>query len=306
MAKKLFSFLNERENCRRIISLFYSFVLSLSLLTFVICRVIWSGLFSDNYFFNVLDNGYYDVVYKDIITSAEDYTIPAEFDISVINGVFDAEQVRIDIDNCAKAALSGNSFSPDLTALNSMLYANVEKCIENGTVELDKDSDKDSIISAYVNEIDKIYTDRISITGIRILAAARSGYKKWAIIALAVTLLMSAAMIFMLIRLNRPISKALSFIAYGAGGFSLMSFFIPFILYRSEFYSGIRIPDQALYSLVSNYIKCVLASFIHYSMLGMIAMLILIATAFLTENNDRFSSLKKTCVGIFINSKGKS
>ena len=63
MVKKLFSFLNDRENCRRIISLFYSFILSLSLLMFVICRVIWSGLFSDNYFFNVLDNGYYDVVY---------------------------------------------------------------------------------------------------------------------------------------------------------------------------------------------------------------------------------------------------
>ncbi len=302
MVKKLFSFLNDRENCRRIISLFYSFILSLSLLMFVICRVIWSGLFSDNYFFNVLDNGYYDVVYKDIVTSAEDYTIPAEFDISVINGVFDAEQVRIDIDNCAKAALSGNSFSPYLTALNSMLYANVEKCIENGTVELDKNSDKDSIINAYVNEIDKIYTDRISITGIRILAVARSGYKKWAVIGLVATLLLSAAMIFMLTRLNRQISKSLSYIAYGAGGFSLMSFFIPFILYHSEFYNAIRIPDQALFNLVSNYIKCILMSFIHYSLLGMIATLMLIAAAVLTETNDRLSLLKKTCADIF---KGK-
>ena len=272
MVKKLFSFLNDRENCRRIISLFYSFILSLSLLMFVICRVIWSGLFSDNYFFNVLDNGYYDVVYKDIVTSAEDYTIPAEFDISVINGVFDAEQVR------------------------------VEKCIENGTVELDKNSDKDSIISAYVNEIDKIYTDRISITGIRILAVARSGYKKWAVIGLVATLLLSAAMIFMLTRLNRQISKSLSYIAYGAGGFSLMSFFIPFILYHSEFYNAIRIPDQALFNLVSNYIKCILMSFIHYSLLGMIATLMLIAAAVLTETNDRLSLLKKTCADIF---KGK-
>ena len=43
-------------------------------------------------------------------------------------------------------------------------------------------------------------------------------------------------------------------------------------------------------------------SFIHYSLLGMIATLMLIAAAVLTETNDRLSLLKKTCADIF---KGK-
>ena len=282
---------DSREKSRTIISYIFSFVLSLFVLLGTVCIVVLACLFSEGFFFNVIEDDYYESVLSEVVTAAEDYTIPAEFDISVLDGVFTVSDVRRDVNGYITAAFRGYNYKPDMQSQNSELYANVSNFIAENNVPVE--GDQESVISAYVEEIDNIYLDKVTIPGINLIEMAREKVKGFITVALILLFAFSLILCVVLIRLYRYPHQGARFIAYSAGGCTLMSFVLPFYFYLSKVYERVQISPEYFYRFVTSYIRHILFSFMQASLIWLILTIACVVFVYLSKNNMLGGKLRK-------------
>lgn len=259
---------NVSERYRMIVSYTLSFVLSLFMLLGTVCLIALTSLFSESFFCSVIKDDYYNSVLSEITTASEDYTIPAEFDISVLNDVFTVADVKRDVNGYVMAAFRGYNYKPDMQSQNNRLYANVSNFVAESNMKIE--GDEESVISAYVDEIDKIYLSKVTIPGIDLIKAAREKIKGFVTAALILLFAFSLILCVVLIRLYRYPHQGTRFIAYSAGGCGLMSFVLPFSLYLSKVYAHIQVSPEYFYNFLTSYLKHILFGFMQASLFWII------------------------------------
>lgn len=285
-----------RNRYRKIVSYTFSFILSLFMLLATICFVSLTSLFSESFFNNVITNDYYESVLSEIITEAEDYTIPAEFDIAVLDGVFTLSDVKRDVNGHVTAAFRGYNYTPDMQTENDKLYANVSAYISESGVPMGEEEDENTVIAAYVQEIDSIYLDKVRIPGINLIKVAREKVKNIVTFALIVLFASSLALFVVLMRLYRYPHKGLRYIAYAAGGCTLMSFVLPFILYLSKVYAHVQVSPEYFYHFVTNYLKQILFSFMQASFIWLVLTIACAVLIYLLKNDIIGNKSKKKMI----------
>lgn len=311
---------------RKAVSFVFSFFLSLVLLLGTFCFVAWTGLFSQSHFFRVLGNGYYNAVLNDLVTAAEDYTLPAEFDLSVLNGVFTREQVERDVNGYISAAFEGRNYVPNNRAAYSRLHDNVARFIEESGMEvqssdedtrLDVDGDDSAasddpveiMIASYIDEIDKIYNGKVRMPGLDLIITIQGKVKRVLIAAMLVIAAFTVFIGFLLIRLHRDPYVGLRYVAYASGGVGLMAFIVPFAMYRSEFYYGIHVSPEYFYNFVTSYVQNILMCFLQASLFwGVFTVTLILAVEILpdkalcqniADNVRRFpSAFRRFCANV--------
>lgn len=286
---------------RKAVSFVFSFFLSLVLLLGTFCFVVWTGLFSESHFFRVLGNGYYNAVLNDLVTAAEDYTLPAEYDLSVLDGVFTREQVERDVNGYISAAFEGREYVPDNRAAYSRLHDNVARFIEKSGMEVqaseedtrpDMDGDVSAasddpveiMIASYIDEIDKIYNGKVRMPGLDLIITIQGKVKRVLIAAMLVVAAFTVFLGFLLIRLHREPYEGLRYVAYASGGVGLMSFIVPFAMYRSEFYYGIHVSPEYFYNFVTSYVQNILMCFLQAALFwGVFTVTLILAVEILPD-----------------------
>lgn len=248
-----------RENYRKGISYVFSFILSMFLLLGTVCFAALNSLFSESFFCSVIQNDYYEAVLTEIVTEAEDYTIPVGLELSVLDGVFTIDDVKRDVNGHVTAAFRGYEFRPNLESENARLYANVAAYLEEGHVAVEGETEE--VIQAYIEDINDIYLDKVPMPGMALIKAAREKVKGVVTAALIVLFALSFILAVVLLRLYRYPHQGMRFISYAAGGCALMCFVLPFWLYLSKVYAHVLVTPQYFYIFVSGYLRCVLESF---------------------------------------------
>ena len=257
-----------REKYRMVISYLFSFILALFLTLFSVCLTAMNCLFSEGFFCSVMREDYYQAVLNEIVTEAEDYTIPVGLDMSVLEGVFTINDVRRDINGNITAAFRGYEYQPDLKEANVRLYANAAADIAEHNVAVE--GSVEDVINTYVGEIDEFYLDKVTVPGMTLIEYARRNVKSGVTAVLIVLFVLSFVLILTLIRLYHYPHQGLRFVAYAAGGCALMMFAVPFKLYLDKVYAHILVSPEYFYVFVSNYVRQILLSLMKASLLWFI------------------------------------
>lgn len=237
---------------RNVVSYVFSFFLSVALLLLMVVAVLRVGVFSDSGFTSMLDDAYYSYTLEYIEDEANYYTLPTGIDPAVLEGVFTSAEVHTDVDAFISTAFNGVSYEPDTTAARERLTNNVRAAFASDGVVMGESGeaaseDIESIITAYVDDIMKIYVEAVKMPGMDAIVQVYNLFIKYFVFALVGLLVFAALMVFLIMRLHRFPHRGLRYVAYATGGAALMGFVVPFIAYRSGFYKGIGLSPQYFY-----------------------------------------------------------
>lgn len=257
-----------REKYRMVISYVLSFILALFLTLFTVCLTTMNCLFSEGFFCDVMQEDYYRAVLNEIVTEAEDYTIPVGLDMSVLEGVFTINDVRRDINGNITAAFRGYDYQPNLEEANVRLYANAAADITENKVLVE--GSMEDVINAYIADIDEFYLDKVQIPGMSLIEYARKYVKSGVTAALIILFVLSFALTATLIKLYHYPHQGMRFVVYATGGCAIMMFVVPFHLYLSKVYAHVLVTPEYFYVFVSNYFKQILLSLMKASLLWLL------------------------------------
>lgn len=237
---------------RKTVSYVLSFILSLLLVLFTLCIVAQVSLFSESTFIGLLGNDYYQGVYDQIVSAAEDTTIPTGIDISVIDGVFTLEEVKKDVNGYISAAFNGEDYTPDTEASDNRLYINVSEFLDNHDVTLL--TDKKETINDYIAEVNAEYAEYARMPGLSLILRLRTKYQKIITISGVILLALSVIIGAIIIKLYRHPHRGMRYLAYASGGAALMSLCVPLWLLISRAYKGLNLSPQYFYDFILSYI----------------------------------------------------
>lgn len=271
-----------REAYRKGISYVFSFILSVFLLLGTVCLTALNSLFSESFFCSVIQDDYYQAVLNQVVTEAEDYTIPVGLDLSVLDGVFAVDDVKRDVNGHVTAAFRGYEFRPNVESENARLYANVAAYLEEGHVAVEGETE--DVIQAYIEDIDSIYLDEVPMPGIALIKAAREKVRGAVTAALIILFALSFILAVVLLRLYRYPHQGMRFITYAFGGCALMCFALPFGLYLSKVYEHVLATPEYFYIFVSGYLRCLLESFMKTAALWLIITVGCMVYIYLSKN----------------------
>ena len=240
------------------VSILFSFLMSLIFVMgsalFIVRFEFLDGSSIDSF----LGETYYKAVHKDLITAAEDYTLPTAISIDVVKDVFEYEDVCRDVRGYLVNAFAGKEYEPDLTASSERLRQNLARFFE--TEDVETDGEIAEICSSYIAEINGIYKQKTRMPGLDILITAKTRYGLLMMIGLALLFAVSAAICFFLLKLNRPASAGLNYIAYATGAASIMCFTVPAVLFFSGQYTKLNLAPEYFYRFVIGFIRHLLVS----------------------------------------------
>lgn len=243
---------------RKVIAYLLSFILSLLLLLSTLCLVAYFRVMSERHIINTLGDEYYEGVLKTAVASAEDITMPTGIDVSVIDGVFDIDGVKRDVNGYISAAFAGETYTPDTEASDNRLYKNVSEFLDSHDVTLV--NEKKETIDAYIKEINAEYALHTKLPGLGIISKYRTKYLKIVTIAFFVLLGLSVIITAIIIRMYRHPHRGMRFIAYATGGTALMALAAPLYLLIGGRYKGLNLSPEHFYNFAIRLITRLLVS----------------------------------------------
>lgn len=256
---------HSRSFTRDSVSLIFGFFLSLALLGIMVITVIRLGVMTWGGFTYIVDDEYYELTLKYIEEETNHYTLPTGIDPSVLDGVFDVEEVKQQASSVIAGALDGSGYKPNTKAVRDRLTKNVQKLFTSDNVKLEEGNTAYKIVDGYVNDIMAIYDDAIVMPGLDAVVQIRDVYGSYYPVALVCLVALAALMIILIMRLHHFAHRAMRYVAYATGGAALMGFVVPCILYFSGFYKGLNLRPEFFYhfgvSLVQHVLRlCMVGS----------------------------------------------
>lgn len=243
---------------RKVIAYLLSFILSLLMLLSTLCLVAYFRVMSERHIINTLGDEYYEGVLKTAVASAEDITMPTGIDVSVIDGVFDIDGVKRDVNGYISAAFAGETYTPDTEASDNRLYKNVSEFLDSHDVTLV--NEKKETIDAYIKEINAEYALHTKLPGLGIISKYRTKYLKIVTIAFFVLLGLSVIITAIIIKMYRHPHRGMRFIAYATGGTALMALAAPLYLLIGGRYKGLNLSPEHFYNFAIRLITRLLVS----------------------------------------------
>ncbi len=190
---------------------------------------------------------------------ASDYTIPTGIDTSVLDDVITVDMVRGSLNEVIDTAYRDREASVSTDALSKALRPKVETFLKDNAVKVDDDTR--DVMDAYVDDICKLYSSSVMITGINYLTSMRDLFNRYFLLCIAVSVCFVVALVIFILKLHKHVHRSMRFLVYALDGAAIMLFLAPFILFRSGAYRQFQISPEYLSLLISGYINKVLQNF---------------------------------------------
>lgn len=246
----------QKSTGRNAVSLIFSFFLSLSLLALTVLLIARFGILSESRFLSTLDDAYYQYTLNYINEQTGYYTLPTGLASSVLDDVFTVSEVRSDVNANVVNAFRHVDSDIDTTHAEERLSANVAQFFSDNGVEASEETQQ--ITDTYVDEIMDIYRTAVRMPGLDAIVKVRDIFMRYFPFALIALLALSVVLIVTLLRLHHFVHRGMRYVAYATGGAALMSFVVPFMLYHSGFYRGLKLTPQFFYHFGVSFIEHVL------------------------------------------------
>ena len=235
------------------VSLLFSFLMSLMLIVCTALCIIRYEFMEGRSIDAFLGETYYRAVLKDLVTAAEDYTLPTGISLTVIEGVYEYDDVAKDVRGYIISAFKGEEYEPDLSASSERLKHNLAVFFD--TEDVETDGEISDICESYVSNIEGIYKQKARMPGLDIVINARTRYGTLMILGIALLALTSAGTALFLIKLNGPAHNGLNYLSYASGAAAFMSFLAPAVLFFSGKYAKLNIAPEYFYRFVVGSIR---------------------------------------------------
>lgn len=243
----------------------FAFFLSVSLLGIMVLTAVRVGMMSKVGFISVLDDEYYTLTLDYIEEKANYYTLPTGIDPSVLDGVFNVDEIRTDVDGFAAGAIDGTGYVAKTDDLHSRVITRVDAAFATDGVTTGDGGDADEIAHAYADDIVEIYLDAVQMPGLDVVTQVHDVYVRFYLIAVVFLIALSVVLSIAIVHMHHFKHRGMRYLAYATGGATLMGFVLPFIIYVSGFYKGLNVQPQFFYhfcvSLVGHVLRlCMISS----------------------------------------------
>ncbi len=241
-----------QSKTRDVVSIVFGFFLSVFVALFALLVVLRFFVVSSRGVLNAVDDSFYNQVLEYVEQQANYYTLPTGIDPSVLNGVFEVEEVRRDVDASIEAAFAGQEYAPNTTAARERLGQRLNAAFAaDGVVAAGgaTQADLDKISKSYTDEIMEIYNTAVKMPGLDAVHTINGYMSKYGLIALGVCALFCCVLVILIVRLHHHVHRSIRYITYSVGGAALMLLVIPLVMYASGFYKGLSVEPQYFYTL---------------------------------------------------------
>ncbi|MBR6231035.1 MAG: hypothetical protein IKR00_03770 [Lachnospiraceae bacterium] len=265
---------------RKAFSVFFAFLLALSLFLLTLLAVFRFGIVSQDAFLSLIDEDYAKYTLEEIRADADYYVTPTGIDPSVLDGVFTTEGIIADVRAGIANSFAGKEeeYVPDTAAYEAKLDSQIRAFLEENNLE-PKDGTTDELITHFTTDIMKIYTNEASLPAMSLFTQVYSFSMKYGIAAIIGLAVLALIFLVTCLKLHYFFHRGLRYVAYSFGGVGLMSLAIPGWLYFSKFYNGFNLQPHYFYhfavTLVVRLLRYVMAAGVFWLVLTVILAVII-------------------------------
>lgn len=241
---------HNQERLRTIISLFFSFLLSLLLLFFsllLLVRFVWVG---DGFLFSNLERSRYsELVYQELNETIASRAIPFGVSEDILDQVFTEEQVQREIEIQLKAHLDAREDSVDTQFLQEEMQKRLEEFLEEQNIPLGQAHQES--MEELVRIVENIYAQNMDLPLMEAYLWGRQKVERIFPWALGILLVLGGFCLSLLWGLQRTTGKRSTYLAYSFLGGGLLLSVLPGLILARETLQRIQIAPESLYSFVS-------------------------------------------------------
>ena len=269
------------------ISTIIAFLLSVFLTLASYLGGIYFGLFNNNLILDALNStNYYNAILDNTSEKAAALAIPMGLPADIFNNVFTLDSTYSDGRAIMQNAFKGESYTLDTSDIENRITSNIN--IYLTSKNLTATPEQQNNINEFAQTVAGEYVKNISIPYINYYVQLRSMFSNVVMIGLPVLLLLSAAAVFLLIRLHRWLHRSLRYITYGTLAAAIMTGTIPLYALISGSYRHLNVSPEYFYNFLISYITQSIVTFLYISLL-----LFVISFALITVIYFRRKELKK-------------
>ena len=268
---------HSRSRARDVVSLIFSFFFAVLLVIICALGALRVGALSKGGVLRAMDNQFYDYELNYINEQANYYTLPTGVDPSVLNGVFQKEELRLDMTALVETSFDGGEYVPVTANAKNRLMQNLATYFSSQK-NVPTPEEQQKISESYSDAIMDLYTEIIALPGHDQVGKLSATAVRYGLIVLAVLVVVVGLMVFFIVRLHSHVHRALRYLAYATGGAGLMLVVIPLLVFISKPYVGLNLEPQSIHYLCVTIISNVLVTLMCAG--GVLALLaVLIAAA---------------------------
>ena len=236
------------SSTKNLASFIFSFLLSITLVLIAVIFIA-GNCFSKRYVVSRFDEDYIRMLSEAVYHAAVDYTMPTGVEVSVLDGVFTEDRILEDVKSYATNTFDNHTYTVDTSAIEDTLTENVKTFLLQQGIDVSENQDA---IDEYVQDICKIYRDRVKLPGLNYISQLSNLYKKYFLYLIAGSVIFALVNAFLCIKLHSYLHRGLRYVVYSFGGAAIMTFAAPFIAFLNGFYKNLQIsPNYFNHFLVS-------------------------------------------------------
>ena len=239
---------------RFIISSILSFLLAVLLTVATVVLAVKIGFINENRIISSLNyKDYYSGVEAQFYQDAKDLSTPMGIPESVLDGIVESDQIHEDIKGYVSACFQGKTYTFQTDKLEQNLTEHIYQYFQAQGWQMTQEQLE--TIPEYTKMISDRYVEDMKIPLVNHFHKIDRFYTKLTAIVLGVSVVLSAGIIFALIKMHRWKHRALRFVTYSTIAAAFMVAAPAVVVLVNGFYKRISIGMEYLYYAMVEYIS---------------------------------------------------
>ncbi len=244
-----------RSRSRDVVSIIFSFFFAVVLVLIVAMVSLRVGALSKGGILRAMDDQFFEYEFEYINQQANYYTLPTGIATSVLDGVFQKDELKQDMTALVETSFDGGEYTPVTANARNRLMQNLTTFFSSQK-NAPSSEDQKKICDQYADAIMNLYTEIVALPGHDQVGKINATAVRYGLIGLVVPVVLAGLLVFLIMRLHSHVHRALRYVAYAMGGAGLMLVVIPLCVFISKPYMGLNLEPQSMHymcvTLISN------------------------------------------------------
>lgn len=246
---------NKKSNkfLKGFISIIFSFILAVIFTVMSMIIGVYIGFLNENRIIDGLNyKDYYKGVEDAFYENAKDISTPIGLPESVLEGIVESEKIHSDVKNYVTSSVNGKTYVISTDDLRNNLAENVRNYFAQQNMEMSPE--QEATIPEYTQLIADEYEQTVKVPFVSYFAQAKSSMQKIMLIVVPVCLVLTAIIVFMLVRMRKWKHRGIRYIVYSTLSAALMVALPGIVVLCNGFYKRINIASDYLYYALVRYV----------------------------------------------------
>ena len=255
----------KNRKLRFAISSVLSFLLSILLTVVAVTVAVGIGFINENRILDGLNyKDYYKSVENQFYQDAKDLTLPIGLPDSVVEGIVESDRIYEDVRGYVLAVVDNKTYEFHTDELEQNLTQNIYKYFQEQQMDLNEE--QLATVPEYTKMIAEQYEEDLRVPLVNHFSKLKSTYQKIEVIVILVCLILSAIIVFSLIRMYHWKHRAIRFVIYATIASAIMTAFPAILALATGFYKRISIGTEYWYYALIEYLSNGFWVFIYISL----------------------------------------